>query len=135
MFDSLDFVLAKHGIVVQATVEGKTLNFNIDSGAEINLLDRDVNKKVLKQFKVIKRVNLSGAGQQTVEVLAGTLAEVQCGRQRNGPMNTLLTNTDQLKSIFGMRIDGVMGFEFLRPRRTIINYKLQKLYFLKLIIP
>lgn len=135
VFDSLDFVLAKHGIVVQAEVEGKTLNFNIDSGAEINLLDRNVSKKVLKQFKVIKRVNLNGAGQQTVEVLAGTLAGVLCGKQRNGAMNTLLTSTDQLKSIFGMRIDGVMGFEFLRPRRTIINYKLQKLYFLKMIIP
>lgn len=135
LFDSLDFVLAKHGIVVQASVEGKTLNFNLDTGAEINLLDRNVNKKVLKQFKVIKRVNLNGAGQQTVEVLAGTLTGVQCGKQRNAPMNTLLTSTDQLKAIFGMKIDGVLGFEFLRPRRTIINYKLQKLYFLKLIIP
>lgn len=135
LFDSLDFVLAKHGIVVQATVEGKILNFNVDTGAEINLLDRNVSRKVLKNFKVLKRVNLSGAGQQTAEVLAGTLAEVQCGKQRNGPMNTLLTSTDQLKVIFGMNIDGVLGFEFLRPRRTIINYKLKKLYFLKLIIP
>ncbi len=135
LFDSLDFVLARHGIVVQASVEGKMLNLNLDTGAEINLLDRKVNKKVLKQFKIIKRVNLNGAGQQKLEVLAGTLAEVQCGKQRNSPMNTLLTSMDQLSLIFGTKIDGVLGFEFLRPRRTIVNYKRQKLYFLKMITP
>lgn len=134
-FDSLDFQLGRHGIVVKGIVAGETLNLNIDTGAEINLLDRNVPKKVLKHFKVLKRVTLLGAGQQEVEVLAGTLINLKCGQQPTGIMKTLLTNTDDLSDIFGMHIDGVLGYEFLRPRRTLINYTRRKLYFFKPVNP
>lgn len=134
-FDSLDFVLSNHGIVLKASVDGHPLMFNLDTGAEINLLDRKVPRKVLKQFKVLKRVDLMGTGSETLEVLAGTLAEVKCGAQRNGPMRTLLTNMDQLSEIMGTHIDGVLGFEYLRPRRTLINYTRRKVFFFKMTSP
>lgn len=134
-FDSLDFELANHGIVVKGSVDGQTLNFNLDTGAEINLLDRKVGRKVLKHFSVIKRVNLMGTGQDQIEVLAGTLSDVKCGKQWNGSMRTLLTSMDHLNTLFGMQVHGVLGFEYLRPRRTLINYKRQKLFFFKLVSP
>ena len=127
--DSMSFTLRKHLINVQATVNSVKLRMILDSGAELNLLDRRVNRKVLDQFSILKRISLSGAGRREVEVLAGVLKEVKCGNQLTASMNTLLTSMDEINDAFGTSAHGVLGFEFLSPRRTLINYQKQKLYF------
>lgn len=133
--DSMDFNLSRHGIILEGSVLGTPLKFNLDTGAEINLIDRQVHKKVLRNFKIVRRVKMMGAGQKEIEVLAGLLSGVQCGPQPNTSMRTLLTNLDDLSRLYGTKIQGVLGFEFLRPKRTIINYKRKKLYFLNLVRP
>ena len=101
----------------------------LDSGAELNLLDRKVNRKVLDKFTIIKRVNLIGVGKNEVEVLAGALNEVQCGNQYSEKMNTLLTSLDEINQSFDVNVQGVLGYEFLKKRRVMINYQKRKLYF------
>lgn len=127
--DSLDIELARHGVLIKTQVEGKTLKMHLDSGAEINLLDRLVPKKVLNRFVIIKRVNLLGAGENKVEVLAGTLSGVTINQSVCDTMRTLLTSLDDLSLILGTRVDGVLGYEYLRPRKVLINYKRRKLFF------
>ncbi len=130
-YDSLDFKLAGHLIVLDGEVQGQKLRFALDSGAELNLLDRKVKRRVLDNFEIIKRVNMVGAGQKTIEVLAGTLYRVKCGNQNSSGMRTLLTNLDEMGENFGVRLDGFLGYEFLYTRRTLINYKRKKLFFFK----
>ncbi len=130
-YDSLDFKLFRHMIVVKSEIQGVNLRFAIDTGAELNLLDRLVKKKVLDNFEIIKRVNMVGAGQKTIEVLAGTLYRVKCGNQKSSGMRTLLTNLDEMGESYGLRLDGFLGYEFLYTRRTLINYKRKKLFFFK----
>lgn len=130
-YDSLDFKLAGHLIVLNGEVQGQKLRLALDTGAELNLLDRRVKRKVLDNFEIIKRVNMVGTGQETIEVLAGTLYRVQCGRQKSSGMRTLLTNLDEMGENFGLRLDGFLGYEFLYTRRTLINYKRKKLFFFK----
>lgn len=131
-YDSLDFKLARHLIVLNGEVQGKRLRFALDTGAELNLLDRLVNKKVLKNnFEIIKRAKMVGAGQREIEVLAGKLYRLQCGNQKSAGMRTLLTNLDEMGENFGVRLDGFLGYEFLYTRRTLINYKRKKLFFFK----
>lgn len=130
-YDSLDFKLYGHLIMLEGEVGGQQLKFNLDSGAELNLIDRRVRRKVLDYFDIIKRVNMVGAGQRTVEVLAGALREVRCGNQYSESMRTLLTSLTQMNGSFGVRMDGVLGYEFLSTRRTLINYKREKLFFFR----
>lgn len=130
-YDSLGFKLCGHLIILEAEVGGNTLKFNLDSGAELNLIDRRVKRKVLDQFEIVKRVNMVGAGQRSIEVLAGTLSDVRCGNQYSESMRTLLTNLTHMNGSLGVRMDGVLGFEFLSTRRTLINYKRKKLFFFR----
>ena len=127
--DSINIILKKHFILMGAEVNGVKVKFILDSGAELNLIDRHINRKVLDKFSIIKRVNLIGVGQREVEVLAGVLHDVQCGHQYQEKMNTLLTSLDAINDGFDVQADGVMGYEFLKNRRTLINYKLKKIYF------
>ena len=128
-YDSLAFELKKHIIIINGTVDNVKLRFMLDSGAELNLIDRKVNRKVLERFTIIKRVNLIGVGKKEVEVLAGTLTNVHCGNQHCLSMNTLLTSMDDINHNFGVALHGVLGYEFLSQRRVMINYKKRKLYF------
>src|SRR5688500_9920445 len=89
-YDSLSFELKKHFIVLRPVVNNVQLEMILDSGAELNLIDRRVNRKVLDRFEIIKRVNLIGVGKKQVEVMAGTLKGVKCGNQNTDSMNTLL---------------------------------------------
>ena len=41
----------------------------------------------------------------------------------------ILINFDGMHNAYGVYLDGVLGYEFLRQKRTIINYKKEKLYF------
>ena len=127
--DSLAFTLKKHFILVDATVNAVKVKLIIDSGAELNLIDRHVNRKVLDKFTIIKRVNLVGVGKKEVEVLAGVLKEVHVGRQYAEKMNTLFTSLDDMNQSFDVQADGVLGYEFLKNRRTLINYAKRKVYF------
>jgi hypothetical protein len=127
--DSLNARVDGHVVVLQATVDGSDLKLGLDSGAEINLLDRNVDRQVLAKFEIAKRINLMGAGKEKVEVLAGTLYGINLDGIKCAGMHTLLTSLDEANSAFGTRLDGVLGFEFFAARPMAINYKKKKLYF------
>jgi hypothetical protein len=128
-YDSLAFELQKHFIVVKSVINGVSVEMIVDSGAELNLIDRRIGKRILEKFTIIKRVNLIGMGKKQVEVIAGRLEDVRCGNQYCTSMNTLLTSLDEINDTFGMSVKGVLGYEFLQKRRTLINYQKKKLYF------
>ena len=128
-YDSMDFELKHHLIVVEAKVNSVRLDLILDSGAELNLINRQVNRRVLDNFEVIKRVNLIGVGNKDVEVLAGVLHDAECGNQFSEKMNTLLTSMDEINTSFNVHVEGVLGYEFLKKRRVLVNYQKRKLYF------
>lgn len=75
---------------------------------------------------------LVGASGKKIEVMAGKLYRVKLSdRIYFAPMTTLLTNLNQMNEAFGTSLDGILGYEFFRQQRTIINYKKEKLYFVE----
>ncbi len=128
-YDSMEFELKHHLIIVETRINENRVRMILDSGAELNLIDRGVNRRVLDKFSIIKRVNLLGVGKKEVEVLAGVMHDVYCGRQYSENMNTLLTSLDEINQSFGTSVQGVLGYEFLKKRRVLINYEKRKLYF------
>ena len=130
--DSLHVTMDKHFLVINGEVDGKALRLGLDSGAELNLLHNRVNRAILDHFKISRRTHLAGmSGQQELEVIAGKLYRFRSGGQRCSGMRTLLTNMHTFNRTYRTRLDGLIGYEFLCVRRTLINYKKQKLYFFK----
>ncbi len=132
IIDSIDFKLKKHTIVIEASISNQSLKFGLDTAAEYNQLNKKINKEALKQFFPKRRIQLIGASGKKIEVLAGKLYRVKLTETIYfGPMQTILTNLNQMNQAFGTNLDGVLGYEFFRQQRTIINYKKEKLYFVK----
>ncbi|NAS30831.1 hypothetical protein GTQ40_07605 [Flavobacteriaceae bacterium R38] len=134
--DSLDFKLVKHTIVLNGFIGGQKVKFGLDSGAEFNQINKSVNRKVLKYFTPEKKLDMMGMGNKKIEVLVGKLRRVKLSETVYvGPMNTILTNLRKMNEAYGIALDGVLGYEFLKYKRTIINYKKKKLYFVENPIP
>jgi len=131
-YDSLDFILEKHLIIIPSKVYNVSVRMAMDTGAELNLIDRLVRRKALQNFDIVKRVNLTGANGRDVEVLAGVLRDLYAGHLYCKRMNTLLTNLDNFNKAYGSNVQGVLGHEFIATKRMMINYKKEKLYFFKL---
>jgi hypothetical protein len=132
IIDTVDFKLKKHTIVLEAYINDEKLKFALDTGAEYNQINKRTSKKILKYFYPSKRLMLIGASGKKIEVLAGKLYRLKVtDRIYFAPMETILTNLNQMNDAFGTSVDGVLGYEFFRQQRTIINYKKEKLYFVK----
>lgn len=130
--DSVDFKLKNHTIIIDAIVNGEALKFGLDTAAEFNQLNKKTHKNALKQFFPKRRLNLVDASGKKIEVLAGKLYRVKLTETIYfGPMHTVLSNLSQMNTAFGTKLDGILGYEFFRQQRTIINYKKEKLYFVK----
>lgn len=132
IIDSLDFKLKNHTIVISGTVNDQNITFALDTAAEFNQINKSINKKVLQQFKPIKRLLLSGAASdKKIEVLAGKLYRVKLSETVYfGPMYTVITNLNKMNEAFGTDLDGILGYAFFEQKRTIINYQKKKLYFI-----
>ncbi|WP_299229074.1 hypothetical protein [uncultured Psychroserpens sp.] len=132
LIDSVDFKLKKHTIVLEAYIDDQKMKFGLDTAAEYNQLNASINKKALKHFFPKRRLMLVGASGKRIEVLAGKLYRVKLTESIYfAPMKTTLTNLNRMNEAFGTSLDGLMGYEFLRQQRTIINYQKEKLYFVE----
>ncbi|WP_430413073.1 hypothetical protein [Kordia sp.] len=130
--DSLDFELKKHTIVVSGTINKQKVRFALDTGAEFNQLNKNSHKNILEKFRPMRTLSLVGAGNRKIKVLAGKLYNFRMSETQGvGPMYTIVTNLRKMREAYGTSVDGVLGYEFLKYKRTIINYQKQKLYFIK----
>lgn len=129
--DSISFKLKNHTIVINAFVDDENVTFGLDSAAEFNQINKNIKKTILKNFYPDKRLFLTGASNRKIEVLAGKLYRVKLNDSIFfGPMKTVLTNLNKMNDAFGTSLDGVLGYEFFKQKRTIINYQKEKLYFI-----
>ncbi|WP_179020251.1 aspartyl protease family protein [Winogradskyella forsetii] len=130
--DSIDFELKRHTIIIDAQIGNHIVKFGLDTGAEYNQLNKNLDSEILDYFYPSKELKLTGASGKQVKVMAGKLYRVKLNDSIYfGPMKTVLTNLRQMNSAFSTHLDGILGFEFFAQQRTIINYKKQKLYFIK----
>jgi hypothetical protein len=128
--DTLDFVRRRHGIILETVVGNEEFRFALDTGAEINQLDNRVGADMLKKFTPIDRVELVGMDGKGKEVIAGNLRDLYFNNIKSiEQMPTVLTRLKHSREAFGTRVDGVLGYWFIKDRRILLNYKKRQIYF------
>lgn len=130
--DSIDFKLKKHTIILDAFVGKEKVQFGLDTGAEYNQLNKSIDSEILDYFYASRELKLTGASGKKLKVMAGKLYRVKLNDSIYfGPMKTVLADLRKMNNAFGTNLDGILGFEFFVQKRTIINFKKQKLYFIE----
>lgn len=125
---TFDLRIMNKVILLKASINEKTLTFSIDTGAENNVLDNHLSKKVFTNFKVVHRAVLQGTGNKNVEVLVGYLKELNLGELAYENMRTVLSSLQHMSSSYGVKIHGMLGYQFLNKYKTGFNFKQKKMY-------
>lgn len=122
-------MLSNNTIFIKGSIGGKKLRFCLDTGAEMNVLDNQLHKDVLKNLTILKRLQLVGAGGYQVEALAGVIKSTEIGGSKFVSMRTLITNLHDLGEVYGWPIDGMLGYDFIGRGIISINFVTKELRF------
>lgn len=99
-------------MMIRGRIGDKTLNFCLDTGAEINTLNSNIPKKVMNTIKISRRSTLGGARAGNIEALYGTMNELEFGNHQFGIMNAVLIDLSSMSESYGFHIDGMLGYDF-----------------------
>ena len=109
-------------LFMKGVMGGKVLNFCLDTGAETNTISRDLSKKVMSTLTITRRAVLKGVGTAGNEVLFGRMNDFSMGNKQMPGMEMVITNLDALSEVYGMHIDGMLGYNFMEHTVMCVNF-------------
>lgn len=109
-------------LFLKGMIAGKLLNFCLDTGAETNTISSDLNKKIMSTLTITRRAALKGVGSGVNEVLYGRMNEFAIGNKQIPNMEMVITNLDALSEVYGMHIDGMLGYNFMEHTIMSVNF-------------
>lgn len=119
-----------HIPIISVKIDGKKYFFGIDTGAEVNILNKNLkdrfSKKILTSFT---ESNLHGLGGKTQRVESANLSNFKIKKIDCKNYNFLLTDLISFEEKYGQKLDGILGHPFLLKNILSINYQKQKIYF------
>jgi predicted aspartyl protease len=116
-------------MLVRGRIGDKTLNFCLDTGAEINALHRNVSKKVMETVQISRRAPVGGAASRSSEVLYGIMNELEVGSHQFGIMGTVIMDLTAMSEAYGCTIDGMLGYDFWIKGIYSINFRKEEIGF------
>jgi predicted aspartyl protease len=115
--------------IMVVNANGKQLKMILDSGASANVMDsREIHHLNLGLLQA-KMDSITSFGQDIVQVKSVKVNELKVGNLACPPMKTLIVPLSQLnQNQWGMKVDGVLGYEFLSNFRVAINFRKREIY-------
>jgi predicted aspartyl protease len=120
---------AKPLLVVSAFVNGRgPFNLAVDTGASLSVISRGVARRAKVATDGSVRARAIGAGGALDAVFA-RVSSVELGDLRAADLDVAVMRLTPISRAIGFRLDGVLGFNFLRRYRVTIDYPKQVLSF------
>lgn len=128
---SISFKMLSNLIVLPIDVNGRELNFILDSGVGSTILF-NLNPSDSLNLRNIQKLKLQGLGQEgAVEAILSRGNELNLGsiRSDNQKVYVVFNDSFDLSSKLGITIHGIIGYELLKDFIVRINYSTKKLTF------
>lgn len=129
--DRIDFQLLNNLVVIPVSVNGKELNFILDTGAKETLLFSlsEIDSMEIKNVTPIKIRGLGTGG--TLDALKSTGNRVQVGDalDRSHTVYVIFDEVINFSPRMGIPIHGVLGYEFFKDFVVKTNYSRESLSF------
>ena len=122
------FKQIKHLAVLEVKAGNQMLKLGLDTGAQSNLLHKKWEKTLYHHFMTYQKVNLNGANQQQKESVRGQFDEMKIGDLSFEKMKTVVADLSHFIKSNNIKIDGLLGYEFLKKWKISINFKKKEIY-------
>lgn len=125
----ISFQKQGHLPVIQAKIGEKTYRFGIDTGAEVNLMDKNILENLDKNIATfLADESIQGLENTTLSVPAVSVNNTVVQSNDFPDMKYLFVDFSAVNQNQEAKIDGLLGFPFLEKTKVSINYKKQKIY-------
>jgi len=121
----------KHIPIINAIINNKIYSFGIDCGAEINLIDQKLYSELKNNLRKIKKDTLSGADKNGKEVIFTKIKKMYIAGKKYKNMKTAFNDISPFAKGYKIEINGLLGYEFLSKRKTLISFKRKELVLIK----
>lgn len=118
----IPFYLNNGIIFIDGSLNEINMRFCFDTGAELNVFHNRLPKKAMQSISINSRTVLTGTSNQKTEVLKGSVTALQLGGFVCPDMSTLVTSLTNMSRAYGIRVDGMIGYELLRIRPVSFNF-------------
>ena len=129
---SISFKLINNLVVFPIEVNGKELNFILDSGVGTTMLFNINNNKDSLQLKNVEKIQLKGLGSEDAidAILSkGNIFSFKNITSTNQKLYVIFDDSFDLSSKLGITIHGIIGYEIFKDFVVKINYGLKKITF------
>lgn len=128
----MPFYLYNNTILMDGTLNSIPMRFCLDTGAEVNVLHNRLPKKAMEAVQINSRSVLSGTSNRKIEVLRGNMERIHVGKFHCPMMPTLITHLGNMSRAYNLRIDGMLGYDFLSFAPVSINFVTKEITFWEL---
>ncbi|MEM9921545.1 MAG: retroviral-like aspartic protease family protein [Bacteroidota bacterium] len=126
--DQLPFQYRGHFPVVKVKIGKRNYFFGIDTGAEANVINARLKKKLRKQSNQrYESLTLQGVDPKQTSAVATTFKEVSIQGHPFNDLEFVFTDISYLNSGHKVFLDGILGAPFLKQHLFSINYDSRKL--------
>jgi len=114
-----------HIPVITLNISGNDYKMGIDCGAAGNLFYEKYIPTLKGNYNAKKNEKLAGAGKKITKVPTGIIKVSMIGKTEFKNMRTAFSDDElnELNNGYGLKIDGLLGYPFLKQYKTSINYK------------
>jgi len=131
VIDRIPIKLEKHIPIISAIINNKIYSFGIDCGAEVNLIDQKLYDALKINLRKIKKDTLSGADKNRKEVISAKIKKVYIADKKYENMKTVFNDISPFAKGYKIKINGLLGYEFLSKHKTLISFKRKELVLIK----
>lgn len=127
--DAIPLYVKGHFPIVKVKIGNRNYFFAIDTGAEVNVINKRWEKKICKKLDRPKINHLvQGLGPKPIVMSSMRLPEISIGEEVHAEMEFVFADLEYLNQANGFELDGILGYPFLSSGKFSINYKDRKLY-------
>lgn len=131
LIETLPFELRGHIPILQIKIGNDYYKMGLDCGATVNLFDTNILSKIKGNLKKITTNGLSGASKNNKDVTHAVLKKFYAGTTLYKNTQTVFSDISHLNKAKNVKIDGLLGYEFLSKQLTLLSYQRKELLLIK----
>lgn len=125
----INFEMVNHLPIIKVKIGKKVLHLGLDCGAETNILEKKLLKKISKSLIVkTKKEKVIGLDKNEKNADVAWISETSIKKDVYSNMKYLFTDLSAINDSDDIHIDGLLGAPFFQSAVFSINYEKRKLY-------
>jgi predicted aspartyl protease len=117
-----ELLFVNDAIFINGRINDKSLWFAFDTGAEINMIDLNASKRIIKTMMVTGRRHLTGVGGARNELLYARFDKLNIGGVNFDANHVVISNLRDLTVAYGRSFDAILGCDFFSRGIFTLNF-------------